>query len=156
MEIVCFIESLAESETPLEMTEVSRGSIRLSMLAITKKPRSKLDFRVDTKSSETPPPLLRQLTVTAAADETEGGGRAKRLWRENGVVEGDEVRCFNDKSVMRERVKARAAAAMYVRSRAIERALSLPLFCSLYLLGTVFVTMCVSAFVDVEGSFAQR
>ena len=66
VEMVCFIESLAESETPLEITELSRGSIRLSILAITVNPRSKVDFRVETNSSETPPPStpdIKQLTT---------------------------------------------------------------------------------------------
>lgn len=52
VEIVCFMESLAASETPFEMTELSRGSMRRSMLAMTVKPRSKVDFRVETTSSE--------------------------------------------------------------------------------------------------------
>lgn len=65
VEMVCFMESLAESETPLEITELSKGSIRRSMFAITENPRSRPDFRVETKSSETPPPStpdIRQLT----------------------------------------------------------------------------------------------
>lgn len=108
--MVCFIESLAESETPLEITELSSGSIRFSMFAITLNPRSMLDFRVDTNSSETPPPLLRQLTVAETAEER----RKMKLCRENGVGVG--VVCsaegFGDRSVTRERMKARAAAAM--------------------------------------------
>lgn len=70
--MVCFIESLAESDTPLEMTEVSSGSIRLSMLAITENSRLNPDFLVETKSSETPPPStpeIRQLTEDEEVDE---------------------------------------------------------------------------------------
>lgn len=72
VEMVCFIESLAESETPFEITDVSRGSMFLSILAITEKPRSRLAFWVETNSSETPPPL-RQHTATAE------DGRDRRL-----------------------------------------------------------------------------
>jgi hypothetical protein len=66
--MVCFMESLAESETALDITEVSKGSIRFSMFAMTENPRSSPEFRVDetTKSSETPPPStpeIKQLTV---------------------------------------------------------------------------------------------
>lgn len=68
MEMVCFMESLAESETPLEMTELSRGSTLFSMLAITENPRSKDDLRVETNSSETPP-LRQQLTEAEEASE---------------------------------------------------------------------------------------
>lgn len=77
--MVCFIESFAASETPWEMTDTSRGSIRLSMLAITENSRLNPDFLVDTKSSETPPPStpeIRQLTTAAAGDEE---GKALRL-----------------------------------------------------------------------------
>lgn len=85
VDIVCFMESLAESETPLDMREVSRGSICLSMVATTenslwKKPA----FLVETKSSETPPPSTpetRQLTTPekrgfsqAAGERTRGRG----------------------------------------------------------------------------------
>lgn len=95
VEMVCFIESLAQSETPLEITDVSRGSIRLSILAITKKPRSKSDLLVETNSSETPPPStpeMRQLTVAADLAKRrrcrEGRrGRARR-WRESGAGGG--------------------------------------------------------------------
>lgn len=76
VEMVCFMESLAESETPLEITELSKGSIRRSMFAITENPRSRPDFRVETKSSETPPPStpdIRQLTADA-------GEVRRRLW----------------------------------------------------------------------------
>lgn len=51
VEIVCFIESLAAVETPIEITELSRGLIRRSMLAMTVKPLSKLELRVETTSS---------------------------------------------------------------------------------------------------------
>lgn len=68
--MVCLMESLAESETPLEITDVSRGSIRLSMFAMTVNPRSKVDFLVETKSSDTPPPSTPETRqVTTDADE---------------------------------------------------------------------------------------
>lgn len=84
VEMVCFMESLAASEMPLEITEVSNGSIRLSMLAITENPRSKPDFRVETKSSETPPPStpdIRQLKM--GAEEERRRFLVARRWREN-------------------------------------------------------------------------
>ncbi|KAF4390691.1 hypothetical protein G4B88_015581 [Cannabis sativa] len=74
------MESLAESETPLEITEVSRGSIRLSILAITEKPRSKVDLRVETNSSETPPPStpeMREQTLTTGDDDLAKRRRCK-------------------------------------------------------------------------------
>lgn len=95
--MVCFIESFAASETPWEMTDTSRGSIRLSMLAITENSRLNPDFLVDTKSSETPPPSTpenRQLTTAAAGDEEDkalrlavkmaGSHGRMRRWCENG------------------------------------------------------------------------
>ena len=70
MEMVCFMESLAESETALDTTEVSKGSIFFNMLAMTENPRSSFEFRVEMmKSSETPPPStpeIRQLTADDA------------------------------------------------------------------------------------------
>ena len=79
VEMVCFIESLAESETPLEITELSRGSIFFNMLAITENPRSNVDFLVETMSSETPPPLLLLLIqpTTTEVEETEEWQREK-------------------------------------------------------------------------------
>lgn len=87
------MESLAESETPLEITEVSNGSIFFNMLAMTENSRSnETDLRVDTNSSETPPPStpdIRQLTIAtgpgrfleAVMAEKEGGkGRMRRWW----------------------------------------------------------------------------
>ena len=71
-EMVCFIESLVESETPLEMTKTSSGSIHLSILAIMENLRLNPDFLVETKSSETPPPAtpeIRQLTADEEIDE---------------------------------------------------------------------------------------
>lgn len=118
--MVCFIESLAESETPLEMTELSRGSIRFSILAITENPRSKPDLRVDTNSSETPPPSTPEMRHRIEAAEqakrrrwarNEGSNGRARRWREIGGG-GGCWRGLKDRSVMRERVKARAAAAM--------------------------------------------
>lgn len=121
--MVCFMESLADSEIPLEITELSSGSILLSIFAITRNPRSKFDFRVETKSSlETPPPLLRQLTVAEYEAERRPrlvGQRMTSWWwwwlRENGARW--RWRGLNDASVlvlvlvvMRERVKARADA----------------------------------------------
>lgn len=110
-EIVCFIESRAESETPLEMTELSSGSIRLSMLAMTEKPRSSEDLRVETKSSETPPP--RQLTV--AAEEEAGAPRrgATDKRRRGRSGSGGGGCCFVERSARRRRTKeARAEVAM--------------------------------------------
>lgn len=122
VEIVCFMESFAESETPLEITTVSRGSIRLSILAITENPRSKLDLRVETNSSETPPPSTPEIR-----QETLAGDLAKRClckegvkrWcRENSAGGGaggggcGGWRGLRDRSVKRERTKARAVAAM--------------------------------------------
>lgn len=123
LEMVCFMESLADSEIPLEITELSSGSILLSIFAITRNPRSKFDFRVETKSSlETPPPLLRQLTVAEYEAERRPrlvGQRMTSWWwwwlRENGAR--GRWRGLNDAPVlvlvlvvMRERVKARADA----------------------------------------------
>lgn len=121
VEIVSFIESLAESETPLEITDVSRGSIRLSMLAITEKPRSKLDLRVETNSSETPPPStpeIRQQTVAGDFAKRCRCEEGRRRYREIDGSEGGGGggwggwRGLRDRSVKRERTKARAVAAM--------------------------------------------
>ena len=75
VEMVCFMESLAAGDTPLEMAELSRGSMRRSMAAITVKPRSKL--RVETASSERQegrkPPRRR-----VRGRRTEGGGEVGR------------------------------------------------------------------------------
>lgn len=90
--MVCFIESLAESDTPLDMAEASSGSILLSMLAITENSRLNPDFLVETKSSETPPPStpeIRQLTADEEVDENplrlpgrmDGSHRRMRRWR---------------------------------------------------------------------------
>lgn len=115
VEMVCFMESFAGSETPLEITEVSRGSIRFNMFAITENPRSKPDLCVETKSSETPPPStpeIRQLTVKAC--ETGRRFLAASRWREKREGEGggwEGWRGLTDRSENRERMKARAAEA---------------------------------------------
>lgn len=118
VEMVCFMESLAGSEIPLEITEVSKGSIRLSIFAITENPRSKPDCRVETKSSETPPPStpdIRQLTRKAEeARRRFLDGRRCREKREEGGELGS--RGLSERSVKRERTRARAAeAAMNLR-----------------------------------------
>lgn len=119
VEMVCFIESLAKSETPLEITVVSRGSIRLSMLAITENSLSKPVFCVETKSSETPPPSTpetRQLTTVEVEEgrvfftAVWGSNCRPRSWRE--IDEGGRWRGLRDRSVTRERKKALALAAI--------------------------------------------
>lgn len=97
--MVCFMESLAESETPLEMREASSGSIRFSILAMTENSRLNPDFLVETKSSETPPPStpeIRQLTTKEAEAEVHenplrlavkmagSNGRMRRWWENGG------------------------------------------------------------------------
>lgn len=88
-EMVRFIESLAAADTPLEMTEESSGSMRLSMLEITENSRSKPDFRVETNSSATPPPStpeIRQLKTVGEAERflvvVAGSNGRRRRWRE--------------------------------------------------------------------------
>lgn len=78
------MESLAESETPLEISEVSRGSMRFNMVAMTANSLENSDFLV----SESPPPPtpdMRQPTTrrreeeatTALAEEEVGGEERK-------------------------------------------------------------------------------
>ena len=45
--MVCFMESLAESETALDTTEVSKGLIFFNMLAMTENPWSSFEFHVE-------------------------------------------------------------------------------------------------------------
>lgn len=75
VEIVCFIESFADSETPLEITEVSRGSILFSIFAMTENPLSRVDLRVETNSSETPPPSTPEIRHVTFPED---GDLAKR------------------------------------------------------------------------------
>lgn len=101
VEIVCFIESLAESETPLEITELSRGWIRRSMLAITVKPLSKVEFCVETTSSP-----------STWQEEVRRKGRRRRRKVKSGCgcggwFEFDELNGWSDKSVTLERMKGR-------------------------------------------------
>lgn len=104
-EIVSFIESLAESDKLLEITDVSSGWIRFTRFAITAKPRSSFDRRVDTyeSSEETPPPLRQLMTAEDTARlgnrrGDDGGG----WWR---------MSFFRERSVTRESMKARADVA---------------------------------------------
>lgn len=96
---------------------MSRGSIRFSMLAMTEKPRSNPDFRVETNSSETPPPSTPDMRHLTAGDELvakrrrrkEGSRGRTRRWREIG---GGGWQGLRERSVRRDRMKARAVAAM--------------------------------------------
>ncbi|KAJ4826446.1 hypothetical protein Tsubulata_013638 [Turnera subulata] len=114
VEMVCFMESLAESDTPWDITELSSGSIRFSMFAITENSQS--SFRVETESF--PPPLLRQRTVRFLAAEEESCWWwcwRTRPWRESrggGATIADRGWWgLGDRSATREREKARAEAA---------------------------------------------
>lgn len=96
VEIVCFIESLEASETPLEITELSRGLIRRSILDITVKPRLNVDLRVETTSS----PSTWWQEVAKRKGRRWGGRRRKKRegrgwWRDG----------WDGLLVMRERMK---------------------------------------------------
>lgn len=84
---------------------------------MTMNPRSKVDFRVDTKSSDTPPPSTPEIKqLTTEADEAkrrrltarDKEGRSKR--DEGGGFVGWKGLC--ERSVKRERKKAFAETAM--------------------------------------------
>lgn len=126
-DIVSFIESLAESDKLLETTEVSSGWIRFTRFAITAKPRSSFDRRVDTyESSEETPPPLRQL-ITAEDTARWFGNR----WRGDDGGGWWRMRFFRERSVTRESMKkARAdVAAIKLASGARSFSLSLSLRC---------------------------
>lgn len=104
------MESLAESETPFEMTELSSGSILFNILAMTENSRPKPDFLVETNSSETPPPSTpetRQLIAERLFGDAGSKGRMRRWW-ENGCCGGRKVG-LSDKSAARERTALAAA-----------------------------------------------
>ena len=132
VEMVCFMESLAESETPLEMTELSRGSIRRSMLAMTVKPRSKVDLRVETRSSEekkpSTPPETRQRVVRRRRRRNMGG--------EGSVGFGGWRGLWSERSVRRERKKGRDETAMEEEEEEEEERTNLPSILILSLLAS--------------------
>lgn len=78
------MESFADSETPLDISEVSRGSIRFNMVAMTANSLENSDLRV----SESPPPptpetrqptirFRREKIVVGEIEERKDGGERK-------------------------------------------------------------------------------
>lgn len=98
------------------------------MFAITENPRSNFNFRVETKSSETPPPSTpetRQLTVVAPDELVNRRRRTPRCGDEKEGNDGGGGgwggrRGLIEKSVTRDRKKARAEAAMGEGKKSLE------------------------------------
>ncbi|KAH1233927.1 hypothetical protein GmHk_09G026253 [Glycine max] len=85
VEMVYFMESLAAGDMPFEMAELSRGSMRRRMAAITVKPWSKL--RMETASSERqegmkpPRRCVRGRRTEGGRGGGKGGGLGGRNWK---------------------------------------------------------------------------
>lgn len=113
------MESLAESETPLEIIELSNGSILFNIFAMTENSRPKSDFLVNTNSSGTPPPSTPEIKQLITAGNcrflAEIDGSKRRM-------SGDGKLGLSDKSVAPEIVKSLAVAvAMIAMYRYRER-----------------------------------
>lgn len=143
-EIVSFIESLAESDKLLEITDVSSGWIRFTRFAITAKPRSSFDRRVDTyeSSEETPPPLRQLMTAEDTARlgnrrGDDGGG----WWR---------MSFFRERSVTRGSMKARADVAAIKFSVSSSLSLRLWLRDVRWLWKNLFVFNCLLKYIQIH------